>query len=88
MPNTFLKPMEASIDATRMMAMYPQGQRPTWSDLSYEIDPKGNLVQVAPRNEGQLGNPLNNPKLIADANFYESPFELTSADLGKKVSKR
>lgn len=30
-PNTFLKPMEASIEATRAMAMAPVGQRPTWA---------------------------------------------------------
>ncbi len=49
-PNTFLKPMEASVDATRMMAINPLGKRPVWKDASMEIDTsntarKGSLVQ-------------------------------------------
>ncbi len=47
-PNTFLKPMEASIGATRMMALNPEGKRPSWENPSHEIDAKGNLVRVAP----------------------------------------
>jgi len=43
-PNTFLKPMEASIGAARMMAVNPQGLRPSWSDATQEIDEKQNLV--------------------------------------------
>jgi NADH-quinone oxidoreductase subunit M len=37
-PNTFLKPMEASLQATRLMAISPAGQRPTWSDPTQEVD--------------------------------------------------
>ncbi|MEQ1936009.1 MAG: NADH-quinone oxidoreductase subunit M, partial [Fimbriimonadaceae bacterium] len=44
-PNIFLKPMEKAITATRMMAVYPAGQRPVWSDESHEIDGKGALTQ-------------------------------------------
>lgn len=29
-PNTFLDPMKASVDAARLMATAPQGERPTW----------------------------------------------------------
>lgn len=31
-PNTFLKPMEASVSATRAMALAPVGERPTWTN--------------------------------------------------------
>lgn len=43
-PNTFLKPMEASIGAARLMAINPAGQRPVWDDANHEIDEKLNLV--------------------------------------------
>lgn len=33
-PNTFLKPMEASINATRAMALAPVGERPTWTNAT------------------------------------------------------
>ncbi|MEQ1822620.1 MAG: NADH-quinone oxidoreductase subunit M [Fimbriimonadaceae bacterium] len=51
-PNIFLKPMEKSITATRMMAINPVGQRPTWRDNTHEIDVAGGLtangVTIAP----------------------------------------
>jgi NADH-quinone oxidoreductase subunit M len=37
-PSSFLKPMEASVDATRLMAVSPLGQRPLWSDPQHQID--------------------------------------------------
>jgi NADH-quinone oxidoreductase subunit M len=37
-PGTFLKPMEASVQATRLMATAPQGKRPLWSDQTQRID--------------------------------------------------
>ncbi|MBS1718691.1 MAG: NADH-quinone oxidoreductase subunit M [Armatimonadetes bacterium] len=37
-PNTFLKPMEASIEAARLMATGDPGKRPVWADLDTEID--------------------------------------------------
>ncbi len=43
-PNIFLKPMEKAITATRMMATYPAGQRPVWSNKSHEIDATGALT--------------------------------------------
>jgi NADH-quinone oxidoreductase subunit M len=36
-PSSFLKPMEASVQATRLMATGAQGHRPVWSDLSQSI---------------------------------------------------
>jgi NADH-quinone oxidoreductase subunit M len=37
-PSTFLNPMQASLQATRLMATSPQGQRPTWEDETQAID--------------------------------------------------
>ncbi len=51
LPNTFTKPMEASVGAVRMMAVNPQGQRPTWKDLSLEINDKGDLARVEERTD-------------------------------------
>lgn len=51
-PNTFLKPMEASLGAVRLMALNDPGQRPSWSDLSLEVDERGDLVRVTPRERG------------------------------------
>ena len=48
-PNTFLKPMEKAVNATRMMVINEPGHRPTWSDTSLEIGNTGELVQVEPR---------------------------------------
>jgi NADH-quinone oxidoreductase subunit M len=48
-PNTFLKPMEKSIAATRLMAISSEGHRPTWLDPSLEIDDQMNLVRVKDR---------------------------------------
>jgi NADH-quinone oxidoreductase subunit M len=55
-PSTFLKPMEASVAATRMMATNPAGQRPSWKDpqMSIDLGRQGALVKngevVAPGN--------------------------------------
>jgi NADH-quinone oxidoreductase subunit M len=48
-PNTFLRPMEASLSAARMMATARDGQRPQWNDPTMEVDDTGALVRVAPR---------------------------------------
>jgi len=53
-PNTFLKPMEASLAATRLMALQPAGERPDWKDLTLEIDARGNLARVAERTRSQV----------------------------------
>lgn len=69
-PNTFLKPMEASLGAVRMMALNPVGSRPSYADLGMEIDSKGNLVQVQPRKrDGNLGQ-FTTVREIAPANFH------------------
>jgi NADH-quinone oxidoreductase subunit M len=54
-PNTFLKPMEASVMATRMMALNPPDQRPVWSDLNMEVDGHGDLRKVlSPRTQQSI----------------------------------
>lgn len=53
-PNTFLKPMEASIGAVRMMGLNPVGQRPVWSDTAMEVAENGDLVRVMPRSPKEL----------------------------------
>jgi hypothetical protein len=57
-PNTFLKPMEASATAARMMALNPAGSRPTWSDPTLDIDSKGQLVRTSD-GQTQLVSPAN-----------------------------
>jgi len=42
-PSTFLKPMEASIDAVRLMAIDDVNCRPVWADPNQEIDEGLNL---------------------------------------------
>lgn len=51
-PSTFLKPMEASVGAVRLMAINPAGQRPVWDEPSQEIDEHLNLVA-----NGQIVSP-------------------------------
>jgi NADH-quinone oxidoreductase subunit M len=43
-PNLFLKPMEASLGAARLMAINGADTRPVWADDSQEIDKKLRLV--------------------------------------------
>ncbi len=50
-PSTFLKPMEASIGAVRLMAVAPEGKRPVWADAEHEIDAKMNLVFMPGRTD-------------------------------------
>lgn len=60
LPNTFLKPMEASVGAARLMAINDANKRPTWADSSQEIDKDLNLV---------AGNTIISPaKLYFDLN--------------------
>lgn len=49
-PNSFLKPMEASLSAARMMAIGREGQRPVWNDQTMEVDESGALMRVARRD--------------------------------------
>jgi NADH-quinone oxidoreductase subunit M len=69
-PNTFLKPMEASIGAARMMALEPVGTRPTWENLELEIDGKLNLVYAGPRGRHELGPPRADAEILARAKLY------------------
>ncbi|MCU0316706.1 MAG: NADH-quinone oxidoreductase subunit M [Fimbriimonadaceae bacterium] len=46
-PNTFLKPMEISVEGARQMALNPPNFRPTWQDRNLEINDKGDLVVVS-----------------------------------------
>ncbi|MCC7435845.1 MAG: NADH-quinone oxidoreductase subunit M [Methanoregulaceae archaeon] len=64
-PNTFLKPMEKSIAATRMMALNPVGQRPNWKDAQLEIGDNGNLVRNTGDQRGQ--------ETVAPANLHFTP---------------
>ncbi|MDI9636779.1 NADH-quinone oxidoreductase subunit M [Kamptonema cortianum] len=49
-PNTFLKPMEKSINATRLMVINPPHMRPNWVNKNLEISDQGDLVEVTMRN--------------------------------------
>lgn len=56
-PNTFLKPMEASLNATRLMAIAPAGQKPSWKDTSLDVDQAGNIVRLqGPRTPLDIGD--------------------------------
>ncbi|MBL8047326.1 MAG: NADH-quinone oxidoreductase subunit M [Chthonomonas sp.] len=67
-PNTFLKPMEASLGAVRQMAINPAGQRPSYQNPLLDISPTGDLVQVEAREPGNYKQ--ENPKVLVPANFY------------------
>lgn len=69
-PNTFLKPMEASAQAARMMALNDVGQRPTWTDQTLDIDDKGRLV----RKGGPDTGPTQQILAPADLHFAFNPF--------------
>jgi NADH-quinone oxidoreductase subunit M len=49
-PSTFLKPMEKSIAAARLMAIAPPDQRPTWINTSLEMNDKMDLVRLKRRD--------------------------------------
>ncbi len=75
-PNTFLAPMEASVGATRMMAINPKGQRPVWKDMSMEIDTsnnpetRGSLVRVGKREDDDVLDVKPTVAQIAPANQH------------------
>jgi len=70
-PNTFLKPMEKSIAATRLMAIAPAGQRPTWINASLEIDNNMDLVLTKNR-ETDFSLPIdtNGALVVTPANLH------------------
>ncbi|MHB8637163.1 MAG: complex I subunit 4 family protein [Fimbriimonadaceae bacterium] len=47
-PSTFTHPMEASVNATRMMGMNPASSRPAWSEQSESLDAGLNLQSGSP----------------------------------------
>ncbi|MBX7132016.1 MAG: NADH-quinone oxidoreductase subunit M [Fimbriimonadaceae bacterium] len=86
-PNTFLKPMEASIGATRMMALNPVGQRPSFTDLKLEIDRDGNLVEVEQRKRNGDLEDFTVVRQIAPANLH-FPFKPNQDDAKKAAMLR
>lgn len=70
-PNTFLKPMESSLHAARLMALNPPGERPDWQNRRLDIDPKGNLVEVS-RPEGSL-EPGTVARVVSDGKLHFPP---------------
>jgi NADH-quinone oxidoreductase subunit M len=46
LPNVFMKPMEASVQAARLMATKPAGERPAWADESVEVSSKGDIIRT------------------------------------------
>lgn len=91
LPNTFLKKMEASLGATRMMGLNNVRSRPIWSDYAMEMDAKGNLVQVEPRIQNGF---LENPKVVrviapADLHYkLEDDQEVEASTAPIQVSER
>jgi NADH-quinone oxidoreductase subunit M len=63
-PSTFLKPMEASLGAARLMAINKEGERPSWADNSQSFDKDLNLVA-----NGQI---ISSGKLYFDLNGHPS----------------
>lgn len=84
-PNTFLKPMEASIGAARMMAVNPTGQRPSWADANQEIDKDQNLVTggqiVVP---GNLHYPLRKGEANPENEAESSPVAMKQVEAGAR----
>lgn len=68
-PNTFLKPMERSLNAARMMAVMPEGRRPVWADPTLDISPAGDLVRVARPYDGGEFSDLEVIDVVTPANF-------------------
>lgn len=77
-PNTFLKPMEKSINATRMMAINPPGQRPAWNNPSHEIDTQGNLVNINARTTNGDIDTAAGFEVVAAADYYAQGDSATS----------
>jgi hypothetical protein len=63
LPTLFFKPIEASTQATRLMATNPVGQRPVWTDANQEISMKA----------GEVGALLKNGQVIAPGKLHLLP---------------
>ncbi len=62
-PNVFTRPMVASVEAARMMAALPEGERPVWTDTDGEVVVAPNasssaLVTLADRPAAAIGDPV------------------------------
>ena len=70
-PATFLKPMEKSIAAARLMAIAPPGERPTWINTTLEMNDTMDLVKLKSR-ETDPSVPVNfsGAQLITPANLH------------------
>lgn len=45
-PGMILKPMEPSMQAARLMALNPQGSRPTWSNPDMQVTAQGEIIEA------------------------------------------
>jgi NADH-quinone oxidoreductase subunit M len=72
-PNTFLQPMERSLEAARLMSISGPGQGPSWSDKSHEINDKGDLVVVGTRTESGGWDKEHPGQPIMLANHFVKP---------------
>jgi len=87
-PSTFLKPMEASIGAARLMALAPAERRPVWADPTREIDSKMNLVFMPGRTDvNQLPTGSENVLFPANLHFPLGP-QMNVADVARTVEVR
>lgn len=69
-PNTFLKPMEKAVNATRQMVINDPGSRPSWADTGMEISESGDLVAVSPRPVNGDMTHYTEIGLISPARFH------------------
>lgn len=69
-PNSFLKPMEASLGAVRHMVLNPEAQRPSYENLEGEVNAKGDYVRVKPRMRNGRLEGFEEVNTIAPAGFY------------------
>lgn len=69
LPNTFMKPTEAALNATRQMVLNNPKARPVWGDLTYEVNEQGDLVRVQERTD--VGS-FTEVKKIRGADYYMS----------------
>lgn len=89
-PQTFLKPTEAAIGATRQMALNAEGKRPMWANPAHEIDAEGNLVEVTRAADGKV----TITGIIAPADLYfeglkeRERFKTVFAETESEVAER
>lgn len=77
-PNTFIKPMERAISAARLMAVGTGSERPTWTNINFDIDEKGQYVQLQPRAVAGSFEPVQVIRVVHDGRLYfPAPFPST-----------